>query len=451
MARSSLSSWVPVWALLSLYLLPALAIPGFDDIHAGRLKYCPIIPSLGPKDIDDTPAILKVVKSCSQNSVIEFLPGNFSLYTPVSFEKLKNVKIQLHGNILLPNDIGRIQVEINKTTNMPAVYGTTWIYFQGTDVQIIGSESRKFGGFYSFGQQWWDKGIRTLRPHLATFNVTNGVLKNLKVIKPIAWGWSVPGKNILIQNHFVDAQPNNATRDDTVSFPFNTDGFNFGGQNITLDGYYGHNGDDCVSIVHGAKDIVAKNGYCGFSSHGLSIGSLGRDGFESAVENVLFKNWTMDGAVYGARFKSWTGGRGYGKNIAWEDITLVNVSTGVFITQNYYDQDRGPKPPNPSNSSTRIIDLTFKNFKGSLGTSWTDGTCISTPCWNYVPGLDEPKAVILDLYPGTVSGVKLSNIDIHPAGKPGAIANVICDPSQVDDDTERALGFKCTNGPFEKA
>ena len=65
--------------------------------------------------------------------------------------------------------------------------------------------------------------------------------------------------------------------------------------------YYGHNGDDCVSIVHGAKDIVAKNGYCGFSSHGLSIGSLGRGGFESAVENVLFKNWTMDGAVYGAR------------------------------------------------------------------------------------------------------------------------------------------------------
>lgn len=70
------------------------------------------------------------------------------------------MKIQLHGNILLPNDIERVQVEINKTTNVPAVYGTTWIYFQGTDVQIIGAEGRKFGGFYSFGQQWWDKGIR---------------------------------------------------------------------------------------------------------------------------------------------------------------------------------------------------------------------------------------------------------------------------------------------------
>lgn len=65
--------------------------------------------------------------------------------------------------------------------------------------------------------------------------------------------------------------------------------------------YYGHNGDDCVSVINGAHHIVAKNGYCGFSSHGLSIGSLGRDGAVHSVKHVLFKNWTMDGAVYGAR------------------------------------------------------------------------------------------------------------------------------------------------------
>jgi len=64
--------------------------------------------------------------------------------------------------------------------------------------------------------------------------------------------------------------------------------------------YYGHNGDDCVSVINGAKDIIAQNGYCGFSSHGLSIGSLGKDGAVQTVQNVLFKNWTMDGAVYGA-------------------------------------------------------------------------------------------------------------------------------------------------------
>jgi hypothetical protein len=75
------------------------------------------------------------------------------------------------------------------------------------------------------------------------------------------------------------------------------------GHNITVDGYYGHNGDDCVSVINGAQDIVAKNGYCGFSSHGLSIGSLGRNGANHTVKNVLFKNWTMEGAVYGARVR----------------------------------------------------------------------------------------------------------------------------------------------------
>lgn len=88
---------------------------------------------------------------------------------------------------------------------------------------------------YSFSPQ-------ILRPQLATFNVTNGLISGLKVIKPVAWGWNVPGRNVKIENHYVDAKPENSTRDSTVSFPFNTDGFNLSGQNITLDGYWGENG-----------------------------------------------------------------------------------------------------------------------------------------------------------------------------------------------------------------
>jgi hypothetical protein len=134
-----------------------------------------------------------------------------------------------------------------------------------------------------------------------SFNVTNGKIANINVIKPIAAGFSVPGTNITIRNHFVDAMPVNGTRDQTTSFPFNTDGFNLSGTNITLDGYYGHNGDDCVSVGNGGHNIVAKNGYCGFSSHGLSVGSLGKDGSKASVTNILFQNWVMDNAVYAAR------------------------------------------------------------------------------------------------------------------------------------------------------
>lgn len=33
------------------------------------------------------------------------------------------------------------------------------------------------------------------------------------------------------------------------------------------------------------------------------------------------------------QYKSWTGGQGLVEDITWEDITLVNVSTGIFVTQ----------------------------------------------------------------------------------------------------------------------
>lgn len=133
--------------------------------------------------------------------------------------------------------------------------------------------------------------------------MTTGQISNIKVIKPIAWGLSITGKNILITNHFVDAAPDNYYLGQTTSFPSNTDGIGISGTNVTVDGYYGLNGDDCINITDGGHDIVAKNGYCGFASHGLSVGSLGQDGATASVANVLFQNWTMDNAMYAARVR----------------------------------------------------------------------------------------------------------------------------------------------------
>ncbi|KAL0952793.1 hypothetical protein HGRIS_007018 [Hohenbuehelia grisea] len=397
---------------------------------------------------DDSPSILQAFQECALNSVITFDRANYSAFTPISLTGLQNVTVRLNGNLLLPNNISRVQHEINVTQNQASTYATPWFYFQGTDVQIIGSNEFEWGQFHGFGQQWWDIGNRTLRPQLATFNVTNGLLRNLKVIKPVAWGWNVPGQNVRIENHFVDAAPNNGTRDNTVSFPFNTDGFNLSGQNITLDGYYGHNGDDCVSVVNGARNILAQNGFCGFSSHGLSIGSLGRNGANQTVKDVIFKNWTMDGAVYGARFKSWTGGQGFADNVTWQDITVVNVSTAIFITQNYYDQDKGPRPDNVNHSSTQISNFLFQNFTGTLGTNWTDGTCISNPCWNFVQGGDASQAIIFDLFPDTALNLTFRDINVRPFDKPADETTVICDPAALAPGEQDTLGFNCTRGKF---
>ncbi|KAJ6526620.1 pectin lyase fold/virulence factor [Mycena vulgaris] len=397
---------------------------------------------------DDSVNILKAFMDCSTNSIITFLPANYSVYTPITLAGLNNVVIYLNGNLLLPNNITKVQHEINITTNQPSTYATPWFYFHGSNVQLIGSTNFEWGRFYGFGQHWWDLGNRTLRPQLATFNVSGGLLRNLKVIKPVAWGWNLPGTNLRVENHYVDAKPDNGTRSETVSFPFNTDGINISGQNITVDGYYGHNGDDCVSVINGARNVFATNGFCGFSSHGLSIGSLGSKGSFQTVKDVIFKNWTMDGAVYGARFKSWTGGAGFADNVTWEDITLVNVSTAIFVTQNYFDQGLGAPPANTSNSSTQISNFRYNNFKGSLNVNWTDGTCITPVCWNQVEGGDATQSIIFDLYPGTAVNISVGKMDVHPFKKPPSATTVICDPATLAPGEQDTLGFNCTRGAY---
>ncbi|KAF8890677.1 pectin lyase fold/virulence factor [Infundibulicybe gibba] len=396
-----------------------------------KLKRCTV--KHAGHNVDDSPAILRAFKDCASDSVITFSKANYSAFTPVSLTGLRNVVVHLNGNLNLPNNISRVQHEINVTLNQPSTYATPWFYIQGTDIQIIGS-SDPVGPFQDLGN------------NAGHFNVTNGLLRGIKVIKPVAWGWNLPGKNIRVENHFVDAKPDNSTRGNTVSFPFNTDGLNLSGQNITVDGYYGHNGDDCISVIDGARDIVAKNGYCGFSSHGLSIGSLGRGGAVQTVQNVLFKNWTMDGAVYGARFKSWTGGQGWADSVTWEDIRLVDVSTGIFITQKFAFC---PRPDNVNNTSTHVSNFKFTNFSGSLNRNWTDGTCISNPCWNFVQGADTTQSIIFDLFPGTALNISVVGMNIHPFRKPASATTVICDPATLAPGEQDTLGFNCTRGLYK--
>ncbi|KAJ7859017.1 pectin lyase fold/virulence factor [Mycena olivaceomarginata] len=395
---------------LTAFLAFLCATPGeskFTGQHHPSLprKHCTV--QHNHNGADNSAHILKAFKDCATDSVITFLPANYSAYTPITLAGLNNVVIHLNGNLLLPNNITKVQQEISVTTNQPNTIATPWFYFHGSNVQLIGSTDFEWGRFYGFGNHWWDLGNQTLRPYLATFNV----------IKPVAWGWNLPGTNLRVENHFMDAAPDNGTRWNTVSFPFNTIAC------LLSSRYYGRNGDDCISVINGAHNVFATNGFCGFSSHGLSIGSLGKGGSFQTVQGVVFKNWTMDGAVYGARFKSWTSGAGFADNVTWEDITLVNVSTPIFLTQNL-----GPPPNVTNNSSTHISNFKYNNFKGSLNANWSN--------------------IIFDLYPGTAVNISVGKIDVHPFEKPANETTVICDPATLAPGEQSTLGFNCTRGPY---
>jgi polygalacturonase len=110
----------------------------------------------------------------------------------------------------------------------------------------------------------------------------------------------------------------------------NRDGFSAGGTNLTFENNHIENGDDCLTVGSGAANIVFQNSYCA-GGHGLSVGSLGSGGAVASVNNVFINNVVMEKTLYGARFKSWTGGNGLAQNITWQNIFFNQVMFPVCL------------------------------------------------------------------------------------------------------------------------
>jgi hypothetical protein len=101
-------------------------------------KHCTV--QKNRNDADDSANILKAFTDCATNSIITFLPTNYSAFTPITLAGLSafnsfpadavevdhrtmldNVVIHLNGNLVLPNNITKVQQEINVTRNQPSV------------------------------------------------------------------------------------------------------------------------------------------------------------------------------------------------------------------------------------------------------------------------------------------------------------------------------------------
>lgn len=268
---------------------------------------------------------------------------------------------------------------------MNASSGTLyWFTFAGPKVNYIGTSNVTTGWIYSYGQSWWDanpvNGTGTAgRPHLMSFNTTNGSLQHYKSKKPIAWNVALTGTNVTASNAVIDAVS-------TGGFPFNTDGFDVTGNNITIMNSVIYNGDDAIAVQTGSHNIVFKGNTIGYQSHGMSIGSLGQNQASFAnLSNILFDDNTVVNAVYGARFKSWVGGQGLAKNVTWSNIRVYNVTFPIFVTQTYLNQgsaqtqiESGAVTERPNNSSVVMEDFTWANFTGTINSfNPGDHSCVT--------------------------------------------------------------------------
>ncbi|KAJ7053866.1 pectin lyase-like protein [Mycena amicta] len=384
---------------------------------------------------DDTPGLLALVSSHPANATILFSKGTtYNIFTAIKFPVLTNVEIRIEGNLTYPNDIATIQGVVGASS-----FPGAWFTFSGgTNVTLRGSTDPKWGWVDGHGQQWWDAVQQVNRPHGWAFShITNGVIRDMKLWKPIAWNFATSGSaNVHAFNNLILAAS------DKSSFPFNTDGFSAGGNNLLFEDNYIVNGDDCLTVGNGAHNITWRNSYCE-GGHGLSIGSLGSGGSVADVQNVFIENTIMKDTLYGARFKSWTGGNGLARNITWKNIAFNNVMFPIYITQNYWDQGIGPRPNSTSTNNTHIQDFKFLNFAGTIrDTGFVEGSCISDPCWYFVPNATGREVAILDLYPGTATNVLTK--DIFAKTDTGRPVAVMCNSTTVTND----VGFKCWDGAF---
>ncbi|CAD6259989.1 unnamed protein product [Miscanthus lutarioriparius] len=115
-------------------------------------------------------------------------------------------------------------------------------------------------------------------------------------------------------------------------------------------------GDDCVSISSGSRFVTVDGIQCG-PGHGVSIGSLGKNGEIAAVEYIDVNNVYFTNTANGARIKTWEGAQGYARSISFTDIEFDNVDHPVIIDQFYRDRTL--------ELAVAISNVTYTNLKGT--------------------------------------------------------------------------------------
>ncbi|KAI9153025.1 hypothetical protein LWI28_004641 [Acer negundo] len=141
----------------------------------------------------------------------------------------------------------------------------------------------------------------------------------------------------------------------------NTDGIHIEHcSHVFIDHCFIGTGDDCVSIGDGSANLKITNVECG-PGHGISIGSLGKHKERETVESVHVCNATFTGTQNGVRIKTWQGGKGYAKDMIFENIFSHGARYPIIIDQYYCDHEHCTN----QTSAVRINNITYMNIEGT--------------------------------------------------------------------------------------
>ncbi|KAG6536989.1 polygalacturonase-like [Zingiber officinale] len=253
-----------------------------------------------------------------------------------------------------------------------------WIMFRGVDNLSVGGG----GVINGNGNVWWQNSCKIKKsspcvgaPTALTFNGCKNLrVQNLRIRDSQQIHVSFQSCSGVDVSHLSITAPGTSP---------NTDGIHVTGtQSITISDSVIATGDDCISIVSGSANVMAKNIVCG-PGHGISIGSLGGGNSQDRVSDVTVDTARLSGTTNGVRIKTWQGGSGYAKNIVFKNIVMQNVKNPIIIDQNYCDSN---KPCHEQGSAVEIGNVLYKNITGTSASE--DAIALScskaTPCHDIV-------------------------------------------------------------------
>ncbi|URD84396.1 hypothetical protein MUK42_02293 [Musa troglodytarum] len=239
------------------------------------------------------------------------------------------------------------------------------------------------GLFDGKGAKWWDL------PANPTREGTTQLCPDPAIALSFFMSSNLAVRGIRIHNspqfHFRFDNCRNVTVDaisiNSPALSPNTDGIHV--ENSVDVGIYNSvisSGDDCVSIGAGSTNIHVRNLTCG-PSHGISIGSLGKQNTRACVTNVTVKDSVIKHSDNGVRIKTWQGGSGSVSWVSFENIRMDTVRNPIIINQ-YYCLTKVCKN---QTSAVYVSDVSYAGIKGSYDTRSPPihfGCSDAIPCTN---------------------------------------------------------------------
>ncbi|KAJ0537307.1 putative endo-polygalacturonase [Helianthus annuus] len=301
----------------------------------------------------------------------EFLVGPISFSGPYC---QRNILFQLDGTIIAPTN-----------ANAWGKGLLQWLEF----TKLVGLTIKGKGTIDGRGSVWWTKSIlddpidnEEQQLVVSSYNTT--LTQNPQALR-FYGSFNVTVTGITIQNS-PQCHLKFDNCDGVLVYSFsvaspgdspNTDGIHLqNSKNVLIHTTDLACGDDCISIQTGCTNVFVRDVNCG-PGHGISIGSLGKDGTSACVSNITVRNINMHNTMTGVRIKTWQGGSGSVQGVLFSNIQVSEVEFPIMIDQYYCDHSTCKN----HTSAVAVSNIAYENIRGTYTVKPVHVSCSdSKPC-----------------------------------------------------------------------